>query len=182
MLLAKLGKKPLVKIAPVGDPRLFCAVTGCIISIGSKLGSDMSSFVWNEAMSVGMPALDADHRCLIRIINLLEDAEGRDVERVIDIVMETLDLYCRYHFAREERIMRACGFPSLAFHCGEHKDFRRSIAGKVRASAPELLEHLKAWLLHHILIQDMAYKPYVVQAPDLDASIMDDESELAPAE
>jgi hemerythrin-like metal-binding protein len=143
----------------------------------------MSSFVWNEAMSVGMPALDADHRCLIRIINLLEDAEEGDVDRVVDIVMETLDLYCRYHFAREERIMRACGFPSLAFHRAEHQDFRRTVAakgaGKECASAPELLEHLKAWLLHHILIQDMAYKPYVVKARNLDALSTGSESGLA---
>jgi hemerythrin len=146
----------------------------------------MRSFVWNEAMSVGMPALDADHRCLIRIINLLEDAEGRDVERVIPLVMETLDLYCRYHFAREERIMRACGFPELAFHCREHDEMRQAIAarsagGARPADAPELLEYLKAWLLHHILIQDMAYKPYVAQTPDPDVWIIDGEGEAAVA-
>ncbi len=142
----------------------------------------MSSFVWNEAMSVGMPALDADHRCLIRIINLLEDAEGSDVERVIGIVLETLDLYCRYHFAREERIMQACGFPSFAFHRHEHEGFRQSVAargagGAGRADARDLLEYLQAWLLHHILIQDMAYKPYVVGTPDLDAWMADGECE-----
>jgi len=49
----------------------------------------MSGFAWTEAMSVGVPALDADHRCLVRIINLLEDADGDDDGRVIEIVINT---------------------------------------------------------------------------------------------
>lgn len=132
----------------------------------------MSGFTWTEAMSVGVPALDADHRCLVRIIHLLDDADSGDVKRAIGIVMDALDVYCRYHFAREERIMQACGFPALAFHRREHQGFFRTIeslaAGKVGADAHELLEYLKAWLLHHVLIQDMAYKPYVVRTPNLD--------------
>ena len=130
-------------------------------------------FAWTEAMSVGVPALDADHRCLVRIINLLEDAEGNDAGRVIAIVMDTLSVYCRYHFAREEQVMNACGFPALTFHRREHEGFCRTIAGMAErevdaAAAQELLEYLKAWLLHHILIQDMAYKPYVAETPDID--------------
>jgi hemerythrin-like metal-binding protein len=132
----------------------------------------MSAFAWTEAMSVGVPALDADHRCLVRIINLLEDTEGDD-DRVIEIVINTLDIYCRYHFAREEQVMNACKFPALAFHRHEHEGFCRAIAEMNErktdaAAAQDLLEYLKAWLLHHILIQDMAYKPYVAEALDLD--------------
>lgn len=133
----------------------------------------MGSFAWTEAMSVGVPALDADHRCLVRIINLLEHAEGNDVRRVIDIVMDTLDVYCRYHFAREEKVMASCGFPALAFHRREHNGFCRAIARMAKpdadaADAKELLEFLKTWLLHHILIQDMAYKPYVASTPHVE--------------
>jgi hemerythrin len=31
----------------------------------------MAGFSWSEGMSFGVPALDADHRCIVRIINLL---------------------------------------------------------------------------------------------------------------
>lgn len=121
-------------------------------------------------MSVGVPALDSDHRCLVRIINLLMEVEqGADVRSTIETVLETLAMYARYHFAREERLMEACGFPASRFHCDEHEGFTRFVrqlrarlAGRDDpAIARELLDYLTEWLCHHILIQDMAYKPYV---------------------
>mgnify|MGYP001176904444 CR=1 FL=1 len=134
----------------------------------------MSGFVWTEAMSVGVAALDADHRCLVRIINLLNDAQGNDTGRVIGIVMDTLAAYARFHFAREEQVMSACGFPALAVHSLEHEEFCRTIAAMAKegvgpAAAADLLEYLKGWLLHHILIQDMAYRPYIADSSDFSA-------------
>ncbi len=133
----------------------------------------MSGFVWTEAMSVGVPALDADHRCLVRIINLLHDAEGNDTRRVIDMVMEALNRYARFHFAREEQVMVACGFPALGVHRAEHAGFSRMLAAIPQRhhgekAAQELRDYLKDWLLHHILIQDMAYKPYIAESSDVE--------------
>jgi hemerythrin-like metal-binding protein len=121
-------------------------------------------------MSVGVPALDADHRCLVRIINLLAEVDhGAEARSTIETVLETLAMYARYHFAREERVMEACGFPASTFHRAEHEDFtghihglRVDLAGRASPHlAKELLDYLTQWLRHHILIQDMAYKPYV---------------------
>lgn len=133
----------------------------------------MSEFVWTEAMSVGVPALDADHRCLVRIINLLHDAEGNDTNRVIEIVMEALNRYARFHFAREEQVMTACGFPALGVHRAEHVSFSRTLAAiperqHGEKAAQELRDYLRDWLLHHILIQDMAYKPYIAESSDVE--------------
>lgn len=128
----------------------------------------MSPFTWTEAMSVGQPTLDSDHRCLIRIINLLNAAEGDDAAGVVDTVLDTLEVYCRYHFSREEGIMKAYGFPGLDLHRDEHRDFttfiqelRRQHAEAQSVTPPELMQTLIDWLLHHVLIQDMAYKPYI---------------------
>jgi hemerythrin len=44
----------------------------------------MAGFVWSEQMSVGVPALDADHRCLVRLVNLLRDIEGEDARRAVE--------------------------------------------------------------------------------------------------
>ncbi|HYN39082.1 MAG TPA: hemerythrin family protein, partial [Rhodospirillales bacterium] len=102
----------------------------------------------------------------------LADVESDDAERVIEIVIDTLTVYCRYHFAREEQVMKACRFPALPFHRHEHEGFTRAVAVMAKGrgdatAARELLDYLKGWLLHHILIQDMAYKPYVAAAPEL---------------
>lgn len=132
----------------------------------------MTQLAWTDAMSVGVPALDTDHRCLVRIIGLLEDVGDESVKHVVENVLESLSTYCRFHFAREERVMEACGFPEIEFHRGEHADFTRYVTGlrnrygrnNDKALANELLYQLISWLWHHIMIQDMAYKPFVSNA------------------
>jgi hemerythrin len=134
---------------------------------------------WSEAMSVGVPSLDGDHRCLMRIIRLLEEGTEADVPRMVDTVLDTLLVYGRFHFAREERFMAACGFPGIDVHRGEHAGFADAIARlrerhERRADpgvAAELLHFLTNWLVHHILIQDMAYKPFVRDADRAEASL-----------
>jgi hemerythrin-like metal-binding protein len=126
--------------------------------------------VWKPAMSVGVAALDTDHRCLIRIINLLAEVEEQDLPRTVDIVLDTLDIYCRFHFAREERIIAHCGYPEAAVQRAEHREFTKGLrrlrdrfGGRGTAKAAALLrDQLIDWLNHHILIQDMAFKPFVV--------------------
>jgi len=133
----------------------------------------MGAFTWTEGMSVGVPALDADHRCLVRIIGLLQGADDEEeAHRVIDIVVDTLVVYCRLHFSREEKVMAACAFPALSVHRAEHAGFAHFVARLheqagatgAAARAKDLLEYLTAWLRHHILIQDMAYKAYLTNA------------------
>lgn len=120
---------------------------------------------------MGVPSLDGDHRCLVRIIALLEEATSAETSRMIGIVLDTLLVYGRFHFAREERLMAACRFPAFDFHKSEHAGFTRDIADlgdqHRYASDPRVLRHLHGyltdWLMHHILIQDMAYKPFIVE-------------------
>jgi hemerythrin-like metal-binding protein len=134
----------------------------------------MNYFLWTEAMSVGVPALDSDHKCLVRIINILRELDRKeDPKATIEVVLEALKLYGRNHFRREERVMDAVRFPGGAFHRAEHQNFVRHIeflrskfANDKMESTRELYDYLTGWLRHHILIQDMAYKPYVSNAPN----------------
>ena len=140
----------------------------------------MIEFAWSEEMSVGVPALDADHRGMICIINSLRDVDEQNAGRVADMALDGLIAYCGYHFAREEQVMDRCGFPGLEFHRGEHQGFARYVSdlrerytGQPEAAIiDELRDYLTRWLRHHILIQDMAYKPYVLAAAD--ANILPD--------
>ena len=136
----------------------------------------MAACPWSEAMSVGVPALDSDHRCLVRIINLLAEVDhGAEAPTTVETVLETLAMYARYHFGREERLMVECGFPASRFHCAAHEEFtdhirslRLGLAGRATPDlAKELLDYLTQWLRHHILIQDMAYKPYLRSGHDV---------------
>jgi hemerythrin len=121
-------------------------------------------------LSVGIPALDSDHRCLVRVISLLHGVEeAGEAQSMIAITLDTLAIYAGFHFRREERVMAYLNFPGLEVHRGEHRRFldhiknikmelgRRANLDKAR----HLLAELSAWLNHHILIQDKAYVPYV---------------------
>lgn len=129
----------------------------------------MKPLAWTDAMSVGVPMLDADHRCLVRIINLLSDVNETDAPHVVRTVLDTLLVYGHFHFDREERVMAATSFPGAAVHVAEHRTFSKYVDGLRRAfdarragaTASDLFDYLTDWLRHHILIQDMAYKPYV---------------------
>ena len=137
----------------------------------------MSVMVWNSKMSVGLKELDDDHKTLIRIINQL-GADYQDAERraAIRQSLAALRRYAEYHFAREESVMMACGYPELEEHQGEHRGFvqhigeltRRFVAdpeGMAEIVNEDLLSYLQGWLSHHIMIEDKAYGPHIENNP-----------------
>jgi len=136
----------------------------------------MAFMQWSPNMSVGLSELDEDHRYLIKIINDLADAIGAASGKVrSDVLRQSLrglQRYAEFHFAREEGVMRACGYAPLGRHQEEHRDFTEKMTALSKSfddddgAAPaeineELLDYLKDWLTHHILIVDMSYKPLV---------------------
>ena len=129
----------------------------------------MSFYEWSKAMSVGVELIDSDHQALIDLINRLHQAaSGESSEQSMRDVFDSLIAYTEIHFCREEKVMQACGFPGLATHHDDHAEFTGRVyeirkklqSGDESPITNELFEYLKGWLNAHILIQDMAYKPY----------------------
>lgn len=128
---------------------------------------------WTTDMSVGLTELDDDHRTLIKIINHLNANVGQSMQReTVRQCLLALRRYAEFHFAREERVLIACNFPGIDVQKTEHRDFIQRIqevtqrfdADPEAASTvvnDELLGFLRDWLNHHILIEDMAYRPFV---------------------
>ncbi len=128
---------------------------------------------WTDEMSVGLPELDDDHRLIIEAINQLDASAGDAAQQ--DVVRQHLMRLRRYaevHFAREENVLAACAYPALEVQKKEHQDFVKCIqeatqrfdakpAESVEIISQALLGFLTDWLRHHILIEDMAYRPYV---------------------
>ena len=129
----------------------------------------MAFYKWTEAMSVGVPLVDSDHRALIGVINRLHDrVEGDGKPSDLAEIFDALIAYTEFHFAREEKVMAACNFPPAKSHQEEHASFTQRIydlrerhaRDPSAAMMHDLLDYLKDWLSHHILIQDMAFKPF----------------------
>lgn len=128
---------------------------------------------WTEAMSVGLAELDNDHKMLIKVINQLESNSGDAARsRVIRQCLLALRRYSEFHFAREEKVLSVCNFPGIEVQKSEHRDFLKRIGEvtrrfdakpeeSVEVVNEELLSYLRDWLNHHILIEDMSYRPYV---------------------
>ncbi|MCB2102084.1 MAG: hemerythrin family protein [Rhodobacterales bacterium] len=119
-------------------------------------------------MSVGMEALDQDHRKLIDMILRLEAARSNDRAALREI-LDSLIAYAEYHFFREESVMEACGYPDVETHRAIHRQFAERVYGWHAddldgdpVARDSVLDYLKDWLRHHILLEDMDYRPHVV--------------------
>ena len=127
----------------------------------------MPFILWNQALSVGIPSIDRQHRQLVDIINDLHDAmlagKAKDISGQI---LENLLNYTRNHFAAEEAMMTAANYAGLAAHKLRHRNLTRQVEGYVlRYHRGEitlnlhLMHFLRDWLTNHILVSDKKYGP-----------------------
>jgi hemerythrin len=132
----------------------------------------MERIVWNSGFSVGIPALDEQHKRLVGMINTM--IEARDASVHSEVVAEVLDEMTRYaseHFASEEALMQEHGFPCFDEHKAKHVGFRRDVARLCvdahawkRSVPEEILRFLKDWLVDHLLYCDMRYAEFFGRA------------------
>jgi len=124
----------------------------------------MSSFRWTPDLSVGVKASDDDHKRLIVLIDRLSEGMSRgEGKAIIGKILDELESYTRYHFAREEEFFERTGYPAVD-HKREHRELVEKIVilqSRYRtgetALAIETLEILKQWLTVHIRGTDMKY-------------------------
>ncbi len=129
----------------------------------------MDSIEWSERCSVGVPAVDAQHRHLAKLINRVvanqrDGVRSSSVAEALDAVMA----YAATHFAAEERLLAEAGYPDLASHCTSHSAFTEQAAelclaavDGTRSVPGDLAAFLVSWWYDHVLTDDMAYRPFL---------------------
>ena len=122
-------------------------------------------FHWDEKYSVGIQSIDNQHKEIFGILNKLLEAmkmgHGNDVTAQI---IQELERYAVIHFQKEEFFFQRFNFQGSTEHITEHQNFIKKIAllkpdlksGKITLSF-ELLNFLKDWIDHHILVVDKQY-------------------------
>jgi hemerythrin len=98
------------------------------------------------------------------------DLSGDDFASTgIDALTEMKE-YSEYHFAREEEIMAACGFPELEMHKKLHHVFFREIEAMIEDMQSgnhilnsEIIKRIENWLRQHILEEDQKLKKIMDQ-------------------
>lgn len=139
--------------------------------------------VWTAEMSVGCKQLDDDHKILVQALNdFIEALENDDGVFVTDGIFSVLVDYTNYHFAREEKIMEACGYDDLANHKKTHIALKEQLLesrtqymlnpnAELEEKVRNFLTH---WLQQHILIKDMDYRATIEKSgQDIDELLRD---------
>jgi len=124
---------------------------------------------WTPDLSVGVAGFDDDHRMLIGLLNrLFHGIQAGQGPMELEGVIESMAVYARQHFAREEHLMEKLGYPGFEAHRHEHEDLARGITDlrqKVSYGATpklclEALHFLRTWLSAHIMSTDRDYRAF----------------------
>lgn len=124
---------------------------------------------WNDGLSVGIEALDNDHKKLLEIINNLSlHIENGLTEENINDVFDNLTQYGVKHFYREESFMQKCHYDKYDEHILQHQGFvdeipklkKRLLNAKDNfVIQQEINTYLVEWLIKHIINEDMVLIP-----------------------
>ncbi len=123
---------------------------------------------WTPAYSVGVDALDDDHRDMIGRADDLIAAyrAGRPEAELRDGLDDLLELAVD-HFENEERFMAEADYPGLRAHVDDHNRLLRNFL-KCRADIryrrlepDEMAELVIDWVLRHIKDEDLRYKAFL---------------------
>ena len=122
-------------------------------------------FQWEDKYSVGIQSIDNQHKEIFMLLNKLLEAMkmGHANDVTIQIIQE-LERYAVIHFQKEEYFFQRFNYQGSAEHITEHQNFIKKIAvlkseinsGKMILTI-ELLNFLKDWIDHHILVVDKKY-------------------------
>ncbi|RDE25216.1 hypothetical protein DV711_06585 [Motiliproteus coralliicola] len=124
---------------------------------------------WSDELSIGIPEIDVEHKFLVALVNGLHSKIlANDSQQSLAETFSHLIRYTEKHFHNEEAVMRAIGFPLLQRHQDQHLDLAdhatelsRMYLSGAKSIDLELLEFLKDWIAHHILIEDSKIADYL---------------------
>lgn len=124
---------------------------------------------WSPALSVGLESIDGQHRVLVAYINQLSSAIARNQSAsVLGQVLSGLEGYTKIHFRHEERLFKMHGWEESAEHAETHRaferqlqDFQQRFATGDTSLATAVMKFMIQWLGEHILLDDMAYSPFL---------------------
>ncbi len=125
---------------------------------------------WNPNLSIGVDAIDEQHKNLFEMTDRLFEAtkSNKAMEFIVDL-LNFLDEYTKKHFADEEAYMLKIGFPEYRHQKKAHDEFIQQIAilkKDYQVSGGNIVLIINAnqiildWLLKHISKEDKKIGDY----------------------
>ncbi|KAB2921621.1 MAG: hemerythrin [Dechloromonas sp.] len=114
---------------------------------------------WQAEMALGVAEMDATHRAFVELADALLVAD----DTAFPVLFAQLCEHTREHFENEGRLMKACRFPAIGEHNGEHlrvlgelAHFGRSVAAGRLKLARDYARALPGWFDTHLATMDAA--------------------------
>lgn len=132
------------------------------------------AIAWRIQMAIDHGFIDADHRCLIDLVNAVDSVQpGPEARREMAVHLDRLRAHTQVHFRREEHAQAAAHFINADAHgryhhavirdldimraeCDRPMEPRQSLGFQHRVS-----QFLNDWLSDHIFRSDALMKPFV---------------------
>lgn len=129
----------------------------------------MNELVFDTTLSVGIEEVDDDHRKLVNLFNLLNQAVAKEEStEYIAALLDELISCTVWHFKHEERLMLKHGYDGLAEHRAEHNELietAQALQTKFQQQGQTItaddIAFLENWLTGHILGADMDLGAYL---------------------
>ncbi len=126
----------------------------------------MTVLVWDEGVSVGIEAIDDEHKQIFTVIAKLTSVKPGEISTSeIETVFTELSHYVSVHFANEEALLEQITYPELAEHKKKHRDFidklqllkQQWLKEDSLVTSEKITMLLHQWIVNHILIEDLGY-------------------------
>jgi len=140
-----------------------------LIPVFYKKTEQSDSIKWKDEYSVGITHIDQDHKKLISLLNQFTVAYDHDMSEAFEkeALKELID-YTKYHFEREEKLMRDNDYPDFVAHQAKHQEMIEQVSKfvdlyneKGHNALKEISEYLTVWLISHINGTDKEYSQYL---------------------
>lgn len=127
---------------------------------------------WKDSYSIGIPAIDKQHKQLCEKIDDLYSAcsAGKGASEILK-TLDFLESYTIQHFSDEEKLQQSLKYPKHTQHKAMHTDFMSQVAKLKKelatsgATIPMVINinHIvSSWLISHIMTVDKELKNYTV--------------------
>ncbi|MBF0265202.1 MAG: hemerythrin family protein [Gammaproteobacteria bacterium] len=136
------------------------------------------TIVWRDKMSVGNDAIDQDHKYLFCLINMVELSLQTPVKKdQLLTVMNMMLEYTEEHFSREEKMQLSIQYSRYDTHKIAHQNLlqkAKDIIDEVsqintdaefEQESDRIVTFLRAWIIEHVLKEDMLMKPLLKKFP-----------------
>lgn len=125
---------------------------------------------WDDSLSVGIDAIDEQHRYLLDLINDLYNVVSQKTgTREVARLIKSTDAYAKVHFRAEELMMQHYGYSDIHNQEQQHhafeakiREFYEELHDNPLVAQFDVLSYLRDWLIHHIRVEDTKLRSLVI--------------------